>query len=373
MAFTTEWNATNELQPTAASSPAQGDNQIRGLKVNVRERVGVEHRFSTETDNLSRQGIHRAGSAIPFITASAPPFRIDGSDFEADYDEGRMWIDTGHSGRLMYLSEVDEDGVPTWTPLLTESIAKIQAFATFPPVADRWLLCDGRLLTSAEDSADGSTEGYTALITALHAEAAGNVDHPYYANSAGTSAYIPDLRGRAIRGIEDGTNSADKDGRGTELNDADGLRSSGGYQESAILDHDHLMDHSHGASVVDGHDSGAGRTGDPTSWSDGSPNFDEDEKATWFATDAQLTSTGTLTMRDPSNTVDAGGFKTGADNDNVNVDLNHFHATPRHYGLTQLTSIQDADTTHGVPEREFNTATDDNIMANVALYYYIKY
>jgi hypothetical protein len=379
MNFTRPWGNPYEASPGARTSPALGDDQIRNLKVDVRERMDREHQFDPATEELAKQGLHKAGSAMPFIQATEPLTRMDNTAFHEDYDVGRMWINTSKGGKMYYLAEVLDTpsaGTPVWKPALSETIGKVIHFASTPPVEDRWLLCDGRLITDSEESEDGVEGGYAELVTLLHDEANEDVDHPYYASAAGTSAYIPDLRGSVIRGLENGNNTSDNrdPAKGTDLYDADGIRKSGGFQESAIMDHDHQMDHTHGKQITSGYDTTTGRTGEPTSWLNGEPEFDENENATWKST-THLTADGKLSI------IHTGEDRNGswpnsvnvAKSTRTNVYLRHWHKVARFFGLTRKVSVQDEDVNHGVPERDYPTLDSDNAMSNVALYAYIKY
>lgn len=381
MAFT-QWDTTFSATPDDGDNPGLGDDAIRDLKEGVETIQNREHRFlNTPSDEYTRQGIHRPGSAVPFISDSEPTVRVDGSAFEEDYDEGRIWIDTSDGNpKLKYISEIDS-GTPTWTPVSTESIGKVQAFVIAPDTDERWIACDGRAINKTETAEDGTDGGYSALVTALETEISGDTSHPLY-NATTDAVYIPDLRGMFLRGTDNfnttlGKKEEESEDRREDSIGSDGAgttRKIGHYQEDYTLDHDHPIPHTHGASIVDGADSGNGRTGVP-GWTAGVIDFDDEESGNWDidADDDDLTADGVLTMRDPSETKtrDSGSLSC-ASYDNVDVDLAHYHTIPRFYGLSGLASVDPEDTTHGVPEREYNVESETT-PKNVAVYYYIKY
>ena len=382
------WNGTYENQPTDGSSPANGDDEIRNLKTTLRGKFNKEHWFGTDagiddTNTLAVQGTHRAGSAMPFIQATAPSERPDGSTFDFEYDYGRLWLDMGNGAKMMYLYFEDEDDVtPEWKPVINYSVGEIAAFAFTPADADRWVPCDGRQITAAEESVDGVTGGYEALVTALRAEANSDTDHPYLRDGAADTAYLPDLRGVSLRGIDDMTaagsilGAAGRDTAGrvnTELLEVDVLETVvGSYQTDSILDHDHRMDHTHGKLMLLGHDTGDGRTGAITSWSGGEPTF-EDETGNWDG-DSYLTTDGVLTMRDPGRDQGERDNNDTANDINRTVDLQHHHVIGRHTGLTEMISATNAvaDSQYALPERDYSYA-DENVSKNVSVYYFIRY
>lgn len=249
------WTSSYENTPASLDNPGQGDNQIRNLKSSVRNIGSREHNWTASSDEgvLDRQGSHKQGSAVPFIGSNEPVERLNGSSFEEDYDEGRLWIDTGNGGRLMYLDSVSGDGTPTWKPVLQESVGKVQAFVSTPDENERWVFCDGSVIADSDTSPDGTEGGFENLIDFLQQEADGDPEHPYYTESA-TSAKLPDLQGVVIRGID---SAGDRD--------KDGTRQSGGYQEDGNREHDHggelSNSHSHTFDWEHNHDVYAKKTG----------------------------------------------------------------------------------------------------------------
>jgi hypothetical protein len=362
MGIAQTWNTSYENTPARDSSPGLGDDQIRNLKSTVRTFNAKEHEHSLSA--TTTQGVHKHGSAMPYCQATEPSVRPDAlSDFDEDFDLGRLWIDTSN-GKLYYISAVDEEGVATWTAVSTETVGQIAAFPSAPDSSERWLLCDGSQINASDNPE------YAALVTFLRTEAAGDTTHPFLGEAAANCAILPDLRGRVIRGV-DSEGTRDVNTR-YDINGDECLLQTiaGSSQDDAIIDHYHEIPHTHGSSISSGKDSGNGRTGVP-SWLGGDPQ-PGDESGNWSG-DSYLSTEGVLTMRDPGNTVDAGGFSDGADDYNVTVDLEHYHTIARFYGISSKFSEEAEDTTHGVPAPQDISYGDEATMKNVVLYYYIKY
>lgn len=375
------WNATYENSPTDGSSPANGDDELRNLKTTIKTFNNKEHWHGYEVDDGSNQnlitfqGAHRAGSAMPFIQATAPTAPLIGGSWDYYHDYGRLWIDMGNEGRLMYLYFEDEDDLtPEWKPVISYSVGEVAAFVVNPDVEERWVSCDGRTITKSDVSPDGTTAGYSALIDALFLETGGDANHPFYVQADGNAAKLPDLRGVGLRGADDmaGAGSvqgaAGRDTAGRVNNDVDEVSAAntviGSFQDDKILDHAHLIDHAHGATVVDGNDSGDGRTGDVESWSGGVPTFADG--------DGSHTHTFNDTAVDGDS--DSPYVATGPGSDDAVSYSNHTHDIARYNGLSRDISSTNgaADTSLGLPERDYSYA-DENVMKNSLVYWMIRY
>ena len=176
------WNGTYEDSPTEGSSPANGDNELRNIKTTIRGINNKEHwhGFETGLEDLNVvgvQGVHRAGSAIPFIQDTEPSARPNGTAFSYDYDRGRLWIDLSDNGKLKFLYYADDEAEPEWRPVISYSVGEIAAFAVIPPVSERWVACDGRTITKSDTSPDGTEGGYEGIIDALFEETGGDDEH----------------------------------------------------------------------------------------------------------------------------------------------------------------------------------------------------
>mgnify|MGYP001560792571 CR=1 FL=1 len=97
MAFSQPWNQNDPADTDLAS---QLGDDIRSLKLQVRERVDVEHFFPL-TDNATT-GYHRQGSARPFYQGAAPANNADAP--------GALWINSTTGA-------VSRDNGATWDPL----------------------------------------------------------------------------------------------------------------------------------------------------------------------------------------------------------------------------------------------------------------
>lgn len=95
-----------EASPTASDSVAEGDDRIRELKLELRERLETEHCFGTQdSDGCSAatgddSGRHREGSAVVFFENSTPA-AIHATDYASDggasgtaLEAGRIWVDS---------------------------------------------------------------------------------------------------------------------------------------------------------------------------------------------------------------------------------------------------------------------------------------
>lgn len=95
------WTSLYESQPAGSESLGSMDDEIRSTRVEVRARVKKEHLFGTSASELTRQGMHKQGSARVFVSSSSP----DASSLPDDA------ADTGLKGRIWIV--VDGSNVPT--------------------------------------------------------------------------------------------------------------------------------------------------------------------------------------------------------------------------------------------------------------------
>lgn len=330
---------------TWVSSPADSDNvsdgasAVRDTKATLRAVVSQEHYID---DDSTGDGIHVEGSARVFVE--------DDTAVEPTHSERGRTVFYPES-RSLKVSD-GNDFLPvggTYPGLVTMS-------AVAPtPASDLWALCDGQYVERASD--DGI---WDSLIDRL-------------AGSGADGSYLPDLRDRFVRGantagngslaLQSGARTVNTQTGATTADDAFD------FQEHAFEDHDHQMDHTHGASIVSGYDSGNGSTGSPT-WNTGTVTL---EKDLVDASSAGATFDGTSLKVIPFE-ADRSVSEGGGDAANdawIDVNLQHRHAIARYWGLTRLASVQSEDIAHGVPERTYNTA-DETRPDNVVLYYVIK-
>lgn len=110
------WNASFQQTPKASDSPTQGDDSIRGLAGAIEERMRNEHTtyYSDSTSGtVSKDWLHKAGSAVTFIQAAAPTVRLSGEYLIP----GQLWYDTDTG--VLYICTTG--GVsPVWTEIAAQ-------------------------------------------------------------------------------------------------------------------------------------------------------------------------------------------------------------------------------------------------------------
>jgi hypothetical protein len=65
------WTAGYELIPAGTEAVSLGDDRIRNLKVDIRERLETEHSFGDD-ESAGEEGNHMQGSAVTFFQPAAP-------------------------------------------------------------------------------------------------------------------------------------------------------------------------------------------------------------------------------------------------------------------------------------------------------------
>lgn len=85
------WTSNYESNPEGGDLAGQGDDQIRGLKEAVRERVEHEHYMDLNVGDPAEDGWHLGGSAKIYHQESTPTTRPDGVTALDAEDNGRIW------------------------------------------------------------------------------------------------------------------------------------------------------------------------------------------------------------------------------------------------------------------------------------------
>ena len=110
------WNLAYEATPAGSASPAEGDNEIRNTRLEVRSRVDQEHAIlNTSTTG---QSVHKPGSAVVYFQAAEPTLRPDGLTSLNSNDTGRLWVDSNNNNLL----QVYNDASGTYEGLTVDNI-----------------------------------------------------------------------------------------------------------------------------------------------------------------------------------------------------------------------------------------------------------
>ena len=154
----TSWNATYEAIPNGATDLASDlDTLIKSFKVEVRQRLEVEHEYGGSTED---NGLHTIGSARVFVSAAAPTDINSGTAARGQYNSaagsdggtaltttevngtadigtGRMWIDTDGADNVggtlddqsLYVwNEIDDQFEPVVVAMTTNGLPQLGSF-----------------------------------------------------------------------------------------------------------------------------------------------------------------------------------------------------------------------------------------------------
>lgn len=93
------WSSAYEAEPQQSDSPSEGDDAIRSLKEEIRERMENEHTAYTTTGSLGERAkdfIHRPGSARAYYRNTEPTTLPNGNALtsETDITKGTIWINS---------------------------------------------------------------------------------------------------------------------------------------------------------------------------------------------------------------------------------------------------------------------------------------
>lgn len=93
------WSSNFEDNPQQSDSPSEGDDAIRELKVEVRERMENEHTTYSTTGSSgerTKDFIHRPGSARAYYQSTEPTTLPNGNALtsETDITKGTLWVDS---------------------------------------------------------------------------------------------------------------------------------------------------------------------------------------------------------------------------------------------------------------------------------------
>lgn len=101
------WTTTYEDTPAGNTSPTLGDDHMRDIKAEVRQRVDQEHVFLNTASTGAT--VHRSGAAVCYFQDSEPTLRPDGVTALTTGDSGRLWIDSNNNNSLKVYDDVAGD------------------------------------------------------------------------------------------------------------------------------------------------------------------------------------------------------------------------------------------------------------------------
>lgn len=208
--------------PSSAEPLFQGQERIRSTRSKVAALLSEEH----EIDGADI-GKHVEGSARVFV-GSGGAF---GDGTTPDSAVGRVRFDDATNKMEVQTS----DG---WKAVEAAYPGLISYSAVIPvPATDGWILCDGNGGNPLTWNADDSTVIYKRLIQRL-------------AGPGATSAYIPDLRNRFIRGHDTMASGSGRtinnQSTATAPDNSDGVSTGAfNFQKNTVKDHKHAIDHTH--------------------------------------------------------------------------------------------------------------------------------
>jgi len=295
--------------PADTGSVSSGALNIRDTRAAVRAIVSQEHYVNkaSEPNDSDHEGKHVPGSARVFVDTDEP----------SNTDEGRVWFN----------SETDALAVAVSSAYVTVRTLPAGLIAMMPippdPETDGWAVCDGTRIDS------GADPYYADLVE--------------YLNPGESTAYLPDLRNRFVRGVD----SEDERAPDTTVV-GDGVDAAYNFQAHGFKDHVHDIGHDH-------------------------EEFDTESGGTFTADsyeEASLTEDGVLTVAAAEDTkVNGIGTESVTDHYNFVVSLAHSHEID----VPELTDVPSGPALETDGE-EFTggEATTETRPDNVALYFVIK-
>lgn len=335
--------ASQDISGTWINSPANADNvftgaqEIRSTRAGLRAALSQEHHTAPTEPGIAT-GEHVVGSAKCYVESGTDATAAPGGSPASL--KGRMRFNEAR--RQLLIHNGTEGG---WLPMGGVYPGLVSMSFVKPiPEQDGWVTLEGQTVNSIEN---GVPTVYNALLKRL-------TNSPTFSGSL----TLPNLQDQFVRGVDEA---------GTRQPKIDGPVAVVDQQEHAFQQHTHQMDHTHGAAVTNGRDTGAGRTGVIDTWSNGSPVTVEDDgkhRHNFVAVRS--------TRRDSDR---FGNFVKGAadpsEGTTVDNDLSeHRHEIPRYNGITGPAGNSE-NVAFGLTENSYNTANETR-PDNVALYYVMK-
>ena len=213
--FTRSWDVTD---PSDTDDAKDGAEEIRNFKVDIQERVAVDHSFTGSADDGKHKVIQLMEQSAP--TNAANEGRVYGKDF-------------GGVTELCYMDSAGNEVRLTQSGSMQMPAGTVSAFAgSSAPTG--WLLCYGQAV---------SRTTYSVLF--------GIIGTTYGVGDGTTTFNLPDLRGRVIAGVDNMGGSAasrlTNTASGANFN-AVSLGAAGGSQSNTLTSAE-MPSHTH--SVID--------------------------------------------------------------------------------------------------------------------------
>ena len=192
--FTRTWNSAYEASPPDSQNASQGATRIRETKIDVRERLAVDHSMAGDAND----GAH---NKVTLIEQSADPTAAANTGFLYTRDDGNGNTELFYRDNSGNISQLTDKGGLGY-------VGEVRSFA-FTSVPTGWLECDGSTI---------SRTTYADLFAVI--------GETFGAGDGSTTFQIPDLRGEFIRGYDNGR-------------DVDTGRTFGSAQADAFEQHTH--------------------------------------------------------------------------------------------------------------------------------------
>ena len=337
--------ASQDISGTWINSPANADNvftgaqEIRSTRAGLRAALSQEHHTEPTEPGIAT-GEHVVGSAKCYVESGTDLAAAPGGSPESL--KGRMRFNEAR--RQLLIHNGTENG---WLPMGGVYPGLVSMSFVKPiPEQDGWVVLEGQTIDRVDS--EGNPTIYDALIRRL----TNSLTPP-------GSLTLPNLQNQFVRGVDAAGTRAPKVENTTAIVDE---------QEHAFQQHTHKMDHTHGANVVNGRDTGAGRTGviAATGWNEGAPTITNDgsHRHNFVAI------RGTRRTSDRVG-IAVKGAEDPSEGTTVENDLSdHHHEIPRYNGITG-TAGNAENVAFGLTENSYNTANETR-PDNVAFYYVMK-
>jgi hypothetical protein len=114
------WTSTFEATPAGSSSPSDGDDRIRELKVAIEERMQNEHTTHNDTysnGTVAKDWLHKSGSASAYYQSAEPDKYPDETTSLDSNAKGRLWFNPDKTELKVY------DG-SSWLDLIIQDLTR---------------------------------------------------------------------------------------------------------------------------------------------------------------------------------------------------------------------------------------------------------